>query len=116
MEEQKKKKRFKTASDLGFCIRNRLLASHPEYKISLFIPFSSISVNDEKISFKLQNTLETSPFLEGEIIFYSNNSLHIFIQEISPLYPRYRIPQNDIFNIKNLSLLTPSEISSSKLQ
>lgn len=106
--------RFKTSKDLSFCLRNQALARNREFEVVYFIPFDSISLGPDILSFSLQSPLETLPFLKGEISILSNSSVHLYIDEIAGIHQRYKIPTADIISIEKIPFT--STVSSNAVQ
>ena len=110
-----KRHEFKTCEDLSFCQRNRLLASSLDYKVSYFIPPSTITRIWGGIRYQIQSEQESSPFLTGEAVLLNNNRFHVYLEEISPLYPRFRTHKFDIFNLEGVLFVNPTEVTSTRI-
>ena len=110
-----KRHEFKTCKDLSFCQRNRFLASSLDYKILYFVPPSSITQTSGVIRYQIQSSQESSPFLTGETVLLTNNLLHVYLDEISPLFPRFRTNKSDILNLEGLLPVPPTETTSTRI-
>lgn len=110
-----KRHEFKTCKDLSFCQRNRFLASTLDYKVSYYVPVQTIQRIWGGIRFNLQSPLEPSPFLKGEAALLTNNALYIYIDEISPMYPRFRTSKDDILNPKTLDFNNNYDVQASQV-
>ncbi|CAG9329428.1 unnamed protein product [Blepharisma stoltei] len=97
---------FKNWKESSHCQRNRYLASHNannntaglRFDLSYEIISSSILRIDGGIKFTCRSLFEDNPFLQGEIIMYKNECIHVYLDEINPIFPRFRIPSGDILN------------------
>ena len=106
---------FKACKDLDFCLRNRFLGRNKNFTLSYYIPENSVSSISGGVSFLIQTDLENKPFLKGQAVLFSNNAFQVSIEEISPLYPRYHTPKDDVFNFDNIIPLSNVTISSSSV-
>jgi mannosyl-oligosaccharide alpha-1,3-glucosidase len=109
------RKNFKTCKEVGFCYRNRLLSKSEYFKTYYEGVPASLSSIPGGVSFEIKTRTETQSFLKAEITLQANNVLHVYIDEISPLYPRYRTGVNDVINPDTTSLLNIHKISKNEV-
>ena len=105
-----KRHEFKTCANSGFCQRNRKL-SKSDYSIKFVVDPVSVKSIPGGISFELKNIIEDSSFLKAEAVLLTNHALRVYIDEISPIHPRFRTSDEDLLNPKFTNPLSNAVIS-----
>jgi alpha 1,3-glucosidase len=99
-------------------VRNRHLARNSSQKKNSGLRFDigyqilpdSVQRIPGGICCQLSSVFEATPFLQAELTMLTSGTLHTYITEINPLYPRYRAPHNDILNPDAMHTITDESV------
>lgn len=113
---------LKTWQDSNFYVRNRLLAKNNarikdtglRFEMGFEIVKDTIEIVPGGIIFEIKSIYEQTPYLKAEIVMYTSGALHSYIDEIEPIYKRYRSPNDDILNKDKLYKVNQDSVKVNK--
>jgi alpha 1,3-glucosidase len=109
-----KRSNFRTSGTSSFGRRNRYLARHSaltkteglRFDMNYKIDKETLQYADSLLKFEVKSVFEEQNWFVGEVSFYESGVIEFFMDEKSPVYPRYKIPPGDAIDTSCLTKLT----------